>query len=136
MKPRRHWFGEHVGEIRVRAEAPTLHELFEEAGRALAELLAEGAEDGSVSTRERVDLEERDPSALLIGWLNELIFRSERTKLVYDDLCVEITGARLAAAIRGHRPIRARTAVKAATMHDVHIDETPDGFSASVVLDV
>jgi SHS2 domain-containing protein len=136
MKPRRHWFGEHVGEIRVDAEAPTLRELFEEAGRALAELLAERVEGGSAGEKERVDLEERDRSALLVGWLNELIFRSEMTKLVYDDLRVEIEGARLAAAIRGHRPTRARTAVKAATMHDVRIDESPDGFSASVVLDV
>ena len=136
MKARRHSFGEHVGEVLLQMEAPTIRVLFEEAGLALAELLAESVEDRSIGTEERVDLEERDHGALLVAWLNELIFRSERTKLVYDDLRVDVRGTRLAAAIRGHRPRRARTAVKAATMHDVHVDEGQDGFSASVVLDV
>lgn len=128
---------EHVGEIRLRVEAATLGEVFEESGRALAELSAEvGSKKGS-PVEERVEVRARDREALLVAWLNELIFRSETRKLVYDDLHVEsVDGHSLVATVRGREPVGARTAVKAATMHDLQVEATPGGFTAVVVLDV
>lgn len=137
MKALQHAFGEHVGEVILRVEAPTVSELFEETARALAELGADISPESAVGLEEHVEITSTDREALLVDWLNELVFRSETRKLVYDDVRVHrIDGTSLAATIRGKSPIRVRTAVKAATMHNLHVDEDADGFAASVVLDV
>jgi len=133
----RHLREEHVGEVRLRIEAPTLGELFEESGRALAELSAEVAPGAGLGAEERVELRARDTAALLVAWLNELVFRSETRKVVYDDLHVDrVDATSLVARIRGREPASSRTAVKAATMHGVRVEASPHGFVAAVVLDV
>jgi len=132
-----HTFEEHVSEVRLRIEARSLREVFEEAGRALAALSAEADTEATLGVGERIELDARDREALLVAWLNELIFCSETRKLIYDALCVEHVDDRsLVAMVRGRTPSAVRTAVKAATMHDVRIEESPEGFTATVVLDV
>ena len=69
--------------------------------------------------------------------MNELVYRFELTGEMPIDVHVDAIGEReLSATIHGARIGRARTLVKAATMHDVRIEEQEDGLSASVVLDV
>jgi SHS2 domain-containing protein len=137
MRAPHHTYEEHVSEVRLRIEARSLRELFEEAGRALAELSAEADAEATLGVEERIELSARDTEALLVAWLNELIFCSETRKLVYDALRVEHVDDRsLVATVRGRAPSAARTAVKAATMYDVRIEESPEGFAATIVLDV
>jgi SHS2 domain-containing protein len=132
-----HAFEEHVSEVRLRVEARSLGELFEEAGRALAALSADADREASPGAEERIELSARDRESLLVAWLNELIFCAETRKLVYDVLRVEHVGDKsLLATVRGRAPLAARTAVKAATMYDVRIEESPEGYTATVVLDV
>ncbi len=131
----RHTFEEHTGEVRVGLEAPTLAALFEEAGRALAELVGEAGPESVAE--EAVALEAADREALLVAWLDELIFRSETRGLVYRDLAVDELGERtLSARVRGAPALEPRTPVKAATLHGLAIERRGGGFSASVVLDV
>jgi len=47
-----------------------------------------------------------------------------------------VSDTELEAVVRGVVPEALRTAVKAATLHALEIEETPSGYSASVVLDV
>ncbi len=137
MRRPRHWSEEHVSEVCLRVEAATQRELFEEAGRALAELSADVAPEEAFHAEERVELRARDRGALLVAWLNELIFRSETRKLVYDGLSVQqVDDTSLVALVRGREPKSPRTAVKAATMHGVRIEQAANGFTAAVVLDV
>ncbi len=49
---------------------------------------------------------------------------------------LRLTDRELEAEIRGKGVPEVRTLVKAATLHEVHVSEGPDGASASVVLDV
>lgn len=131
-----HSFEEHTGEVRVRLSAPTFAGLLVEAGRALAELLADEA-PGELQAAERVDLRDVDRAALLVHWVNELIFLSETRKRVYSGLEVRSAGDReVVAEVRGWPASRVRTAVKAATFHGLKVTQGPDGFSAEVVLDV
>lgn len=134
-----HSFVDHVGEVRVRLEAPSLPELFVEAGRALAELVApEGGARARSRASEEVVVRASDRDALLVEWLDELIFRSETAKRVYPELSVEsVSEHEVRAHIRGVEIEDLRTPVKAATLHDLHIEERPEGgYAASVVLDV
>ncbi|MHB8874333.1 MAG: archease [Myxococcaceae bacterium] len=131
-----HIFEEHTGEVQVRIEAATLPELFAEAGRALAELLTDSPRPPSGSAEE-VTVQAADRDALLVEWLDELIFRSETRRKVYGGISVvRASDTELVALIRGSEPERLKTAVKAATFHNLRIAEHAGRLSATVVLDV
>ena len=132
----RHWFAEHTGELEIGLEAGSLAELFAEAGRALAEVMA-GATAPACGAAVPVSLRASDRDALLVAWLDELLFLAERDKMIYGEIRIErITERELGAAVRGAPATELRTQVKAATFHDLKIVEDADGFAATVILDV
>lgn len=137
-----HSFEDHTSEVRLCVSAGTLAGVFEEAGRALAELMLDGPPPSARGPVEEVRLVARDRSALLVCWLNELIFLSETRKRVFVELWVDsVSETGLTASARGVFPDVLRTAVKAATLHDVVFEEgvSADGastYTAKVVLDV
>jgi len=133
----RHAFDDHVGELRLRLDAPTLPALFEEAARALAELSLDRATRPSEDPVEVVKLTAPDAPTLLVDWLNELVFLSETRKRVYTDVHVtSATETVLEAEVRGVYPEVVRTAVKAATLNELTLERGPHGYAATVVLDV
>lgn len=137
-----HSFEDHTSEVRLCVSGGTLADIFEEAGRALAELMLEGPPVAARGPAEEVHLVAPDRAALLVHWLNELVFLSETRKQVYVDFHVDsVSESALHATVRGVFPEVLRTAVKAATLHDVVFRESvsADGSSsyvAKVVLDV
>jgi SHS2 domain-containing protein len=123
--------------VLLKITAPALPQLFEEAGRALAELMAEQWTDDPVAATEVVVVQALDQEALLVEWLNELVFRSETRERVYPYLrVIELDHCELQAQIRGAVPNPLRTAVKAATYHRLQIAPSAQGYTATVVLDV
>lgn len=133
----RHRLVEHMGELELFIEAPDLASLFEEAARALAEIMAEDANGPPTAPPERVELDAADREALLVDWLNELVYRADVHKCVYANVRVERCDDRhLEATLRGREPSSPRTAVKAATWHRLRVRDTPAGLEATVVLDV
>jgi SHS2 domain-containing protein len=132
-----HAFEEHTGEARVRLRATSLQALFEEAARAIAELMC-SRHNGSPGEPVRVRVHAPDRDALLAAWIDELLFLSETRKRVWTAARVEhLTDTELRAVVRGVSPGILRTQVKAATLHDLHIVETrPGSFETSLVLDV
>jgi SHS2 domain-containing protein len=133
----RHVFEDHVGEVRLRVEAPTLAMLFEEAARGLAELLLDEADETASASAETISIRAADRDGLLVDWLNELIFLSETRHRVYTEARVaRISDTELEALVHGVVPKTIRTAVKAATLHALEIDVGPDGYFATVTLDV
>ncbi len=130
-----HTLEEHTGELKLRIEAPTLAELFAEAGRALAETMGP-ANDGPLVTK-RIEIEASDREALLVDWLNELVFLSEVEKAIFREFRVELPSERrLEAVASGVKVERLRNPVKAATYHGLSVSERKDGFVATVVVDV
>jgi SHS2 domain-containing protein len=137
MKRPYHRLAEHTGEVEMIVVAETLPSLFEEAARALADLLAEDASGAPTGPEERISLTATDRETLLADWLNELVYRGEVDKRVYAQVEVErVDEQQLEAKVRGREPRAPRTAVKAATWHGLRIRPLDDGFEATVVLDV
>lgn len=140
--PAQHSFEDHTSEVRLCVIAATLAGVFEEAGHALGELMLDGPPPASLGPVEEVRLVAPDRAALLVCWLNELIFLSETRKRVYVDFHVDsVSDTALHARVRGVFPDVLRTAVKAATLHDVVFEESASAggasrYAAKVVLDV
>lgn len=138
MNAATHEFGEHTGEIRLHVEASCLAELFAEAARALASLIAEPSAWGAPDVDDAlVVVQSVDRDALLVDWLNELVYLGEVKKRVFPEIRIEaLTPRELRAFVRGVVPSELRTPVKAATMHDLRVTPGVRGWEAAVVLDV
>jgi SHS2 domain-containing protein len=132
-----HSFEEHRGELELRIDAPSLPALFAEAGRALAGVMRAIPLEAAPGRSDEVVVNARDREALLVEWLNELVFRSEVAKVRFTDFeIVRLSERQLVAAIRGARARELRNPVKAATYHGLSIAERAGGFTAKVILDV
>jgi len=140
-RPRAARYADHVSEIELELRAPTMTELFVQAGEALADLmLGEGhaLPPGPLAAPVTVTLEAADAPALLIAWLEELIYRADADHAVFTRFDItSLEERRLTATLRGFMPADLRNPVKAATYHGLHIDRDTDGsFTSTIVLDV
>lgn len=145
MRPS-HELAEHTAEVEVRLAAETLDDLLAEAARALGSLLRRGAVARGADFERDVVVRSTDEAALLVDWLNELVFLAETEKWIpstVGDVRVErIEGADEGSALEARGRVAGRgvdeapSAVKAATMHGVRVERTDDGVRASVILDV
>lgn len=132
-----HELREHTGEIVLRVRAPSLNGLFVEAARGLAELSLGRQQARPSGSPRTLSLEARDPAALLVDWLNELIYLAETERWValeFEE--VEATSTTLRLQARGATLDRAPSLVKAATLHGLHLVRENGLMQADVVLDV
>ncbi|MGE5232057.1 MAG: archease [Deltaproteobacteria bacterium] len=135
--PARHELLEHTGEIVLRVRAPSLNGLFVEAARGLADLCLGGERATPSGDPRTLSLTARDAAALLVDWLNELIYLAETERWVALEFeAVEVTPTGLRMRARGARLDRAPSLVKAATMHGLHLAREDGMVQADVVLDV
>ena len=140
---------QHVGEWKVELRADSLEQLFVELARVIAgETGARSAPRSPAATWEHVSIESRDYPALLVDWANELLGRSEIMGCSYGDvrsLRVEPgpdrppranEPVRLSAEIRGQPVEEWRSALKAATYHEVLVEPTDGDWRGEVLFDV
>jgi SHS2 domain-containing protein len=95
-----------------------------------------------VSRTETVRLESDSSANLLVGWLNELIFRSETEHFLYSSFepILSADGLSLEATIGGQPINRERHIldheVKAVTHHGISLEPEGTGWVAEVILDI
>jgi SHS2 domain-containing protein len=132
-----HAFDDHTAEVRLRIEAPTLAALYAEAVEAVAELMATDPGAPTDGAPVAIDVRAADAGALLVELVNEIVFQSETRKKVFSRATIDVaTETRVAGALEGFAARELKTAVKAATFHDLSVARGPNGWTARVVLDV
>jgi SHS2 domain-containing protein len=123
--------------LRLSIRAPDLAGILAEAGRALAELEMGGTPPAPAGGWTDISVRSADRAALVVDWLNELIYRAEVDRWVPAEFEIQrITDTRVRARARGIAVQQAPAAVKAATLHGVRVEAIPGGMEADVVLDV
>jgi putative phosphoribosyl transferase len=132
----RHSVEEHTGELALRVEAPSPRSLFEQAGKALSETMSGECYSPEVEEVKLV-VAATDREALLVAWLNEIVYRAEVDHMLPREFRVErLSEHQLEAVVRGPRLEQLRNPVKAATYHALSIAEGREGWTATFVLDV
>jgi SHS2 domain-containing protein len=127
---------EHTGEVHLRIRGATLADIFIEGGRALGRLCAPDRGTG-IGGWHRIEISAPDRAALLVAWLNELIFFAEQQRCAPNDFAVdEISRTHLRARVRGVPLDVGPSLVKAATMHGLRLEEVDGTLEAEVILDV
>jgi SHS2 domain-containing protein len=127
----------HVGELGIRLRADTMGEVFRQAALALAGLLLPDIPPSGPDEVREIVLDAPDRAALLVDWLNELLFFAERDRWVpirVDTL--DATEQHLRATVHGLVLEQAPALVKAATWHGLRFDPHACGFEAEVLLDI
>jgi SHS2 domain-containing protein len=136
-----HWeHFEHGADIGVRGWARTKSAAFEQAALALTAVIVE---PGAVAARDRVDIDctAADDEALLVAWLNALVYEMAVRHMLFGRFELHIDGPRLQAAAWGEPVSVARhqpaVEVKGATFTALRVAQLPDGrWLAQTVVDV
>ncbi|MDQ3991454.1 MAG: archease [Actinomycetota bacterium] len=130
---------EHTADVGLRAVADTVEEAFAAVGEGLAEVV--GAwRDGEGEPRP-VEVSASDIEALLVAWVDELLFLHEAQDAVFGGFEVEEVRedglrASVRMAPRAGRDLKGE-GVKAGTYHRLRVARGPDGtWTAEVYLDV
>ena len=92
---------EHTADVKIRAVAPSIEALFEEAARALMETKYGTVEPGSI--RYPIVLDADDQVALVHAFLSELLYISEVEDLVISSADISIRGGHLEGEVIGGR---------------------------------
>lgn len=133
---------DHTADVGLRVLAPTLDDLFRTAAAGLLSTIVSGLETVEPAEDEPVSVTADEPAALLVAWLNELIFRVETRHRLYArfDVRVSDDGRSLSGTISGQPIDRDRHVldheVKAATHHGLTLERRGPDWLAEVILDI
>jgi SHS2 domain-containing protein len=133
-------FLDHTADLVLEATGPTLEACFARMGAGLFAVFAPPPVAGAESTRLSITLSAPSPEELLVGWLEELLYRSDVDGLVFSGFETELNGDELSARVSG-RPLLPGEelrgpSVKAVTRHDLRLEPGGEGWLAQVVLDL
>jgi SHS2 domain-containing protein len=127
---------EHTADLALKVHGHSLKEVFANAAYGMFSLMAdlEGLEP---TISHEISLESLDYEALLVDWLNELLYLHEVEEEIYTRFEIEtLSSSALSAIVWGAKMAASKLTVKAATFHGLEIRETEDGCLAIVVFDV
>ena len=131
---------EHTADIAIRVRGRSLAEMFANAAYGMACQMAghPASTDAVGETIERtIELTAYDAETLLVTWLGELLYLSEREGCVFTEFdIVEVTASRLQAVVRGGPAVTHRRHIKAVTFNDLDIVHTDAGYETTIVFDV
>ena len=127
---------DHTADIAIRVWGRDLAELFANGAYGMACQMAD-LDAVNQEVEHLIELEAYDAETLLVSWLGELLYISERDGCVFTDFDVlEVTPTRLRAVVRGGPVRERRQHIKAATFSDLKIVRTGEGYEATIVFDV
>jgi len=131
---------EHTADVGLRARAPDLEGLFEDAARALFSVIVVNLDAVRPVQEIAVRVEGCDHEDLLHDWLVELLYTFETRHLLFSDFEVELDAAGLTATARGE-PVDPKrheldAEVKAVTYHGLRVEQDGEGWLAEVIVDL
>jgi SHS2 domain-containing protein len=133
-------FIDHTADIGILAYGADMKQVFANAARGLFSIITNL---DNVTSTKKLDIRVTAPDseALLINWLNELIYLFEVKEMLFNSFEITaITDTELRARAYGEKIKLAKhelkTQVKAATYHMLKIEQNKDGYRAQVFFDL
>jgi SHS2 domain-containing protein len=129
---------EHTADVGVRAVGSSLKECFRQMTLGLLEISGAYRPDGGDKRDISVDAD--DFGALLVYWLEEVLYIQDSADAVVTDVTVNEVGmdeavGSVSIAPRGDEVLEG-TAVKAITYHQLSVARTEEGWTATVFFDI
>jgi SHS2 domain-containing protein len=136
-------FFDHTADIGVRLKSHTLEGLFEEGAVAFTNAVSEAA---SVEARDerRATIGAPELDRLLLEWLEEILawfdidqwlLRAARVRLSREGDTWKLEATAEGEPLDPERH-HVKVLIKAVTYHELAVEQTPDGWSATVIFDI
>jgi SHS2 domain-containing protein len=133
-------FIEHTADIGIRVKGDDLKGLFINAALAMFEIIAEKQKTESTrQVKAKIEQEADNLEELFINWLNELLSLSATKELIFSEFKIDkLDENSLKAIVTGNdiKNYKVNTEIKAATYHQLKIQESESGWQAEVIFDV
>jgi SHS2 domain-containing protein len=131
---------DHTADIGITAYGCSLDELMANAALGMISLMVDCSSIGK-SVKKTIEVQEADSVALLVKWLNELLYEFEVNHLLFNGFSIVIDADhRLKATCSGEKYNQAKhhitREIKAATYHNLGIVRGNYGYSASIIFDI
>ena len=134
-----------ISDVAFEARGKTLRELFESAALAVTGTMVEDVGKIKQKKTKSIEVEAENLEMLLFKFLQELIFYKDAELLLFNGFHFDIIGQKkdtwhLRAEAYGEeidpQSHDLLADVKAVSLHNFVVEETPEGWRASVILDV
>lgn len=127
---------EHTADWAIRVHGATLPDLFVNAALGMYNLMAD-LSSVTPSLERVIEVKGVDAEALLVKWLNELIYHTEMDSEVFCGFSIQsLEPTSLRAMAYGSRGSKLKKQIKAVTFHNLQIVSTSDGYEVTIVFDV
>ena len=130
----------HTADIGIIAHGEDIYRVFINAAKGLFSLIID-AQEVSVRKYREIEVTAPDREALLVNWLNELIYLVDAEGALFREFDIlEITETKLKAKCYGEKinskKHHLQREVKAATYHQLKIEQSAEGWRAQVIFDI
>ena len=127
---------EHTADWSIRVRGATLPELFINAATGMYSLMADVSTLMPTVERE-LEVASVDAEALLVKWLNELLYHTEMDGEVFGEFRIQaFEPTHLRATAKAGRGVELKKQIKAVTFHNLQIVSGGDGYQVTIVFDV
>ena len=131
---------DHTSDIGIRIKGKNLKELFKNSGLAIFQISSRRQfVKNKKHTQVIVKANGNDLKDLFINWLNELLSLSQAKGIIFHAIkVIKFEDNSLDASCTASDIVnyKVNTEIKAATYHQLKLEETKDGWLAEVILDV
>ncbi len=131
---------EHTADMGIEARADSLVDVLREMAQGLKTLIF-GASPVSAKLDTEIIVQAEELTELLVCWLNEIAYWSERDNLVPAEFCIEMVSDTVLHGTVSGEPFDPRRhtverQVKSVTYHQACLEEVPEGWHARVYVDL
>ena len=128
-----------IADIAFEAYGKTLNEVFENCAYAFFDMTC-NPKTIKQRIKKVIKIKSENEKDLLYNFLSELIFLKDSKQLIFNKVKVIITNNNLKAALYGdkidYEKQELRNDIKAITFHLFNLEETKNGYKATVVVDI
>ncbi len=133
---------EHTADIGIRVETRTLKSLFKNSALAMFDIIAQKKKPVSQTpTLKKIKIKQGagDLKELYVNWLNELLSLSSARGLIFSVFRInklDVNSLEAEVAGKGMSNYKVNTEIKAATYHQLKLEQTKKGWLSEVIFDV
>jgi SHS2 domain-containing protein len=128
---------DHTADWALRVYGEDLADLFVQAAVGMSSLLVAQPSEIELAVSRDLELEAFDAETLLVDWLAELAYFAEEEQLVFRVFHLwDVSAHHMKARILGGRAPELQKHIKAVTYHELAIEQTETGLTATIVFDV
>jgi SHS2 domain-containing protein len=131
---------EHTADIGIISYGTDIRQVFSSAARGLFSLIVE-LDEIAVKEYRDIEVSATDREALLVNWLNELIYLSDTSEMLFNYFeIIDLSETQLKTKAYGEKidinRHHLKREVKAATYHMLKIEPITGGWQAQVIFDI